>query len=97
MGLHFVEFSLTNQVDTFAFDPGFFFVIFFFLVVFVVNQTVVDDLSEVLRHFDSGAKVPSTVKAFMFTRPDWSLCDDEEFADFPVAKLIAIAVAIPVT
>ena len=64
------------------------------LVVLVVAEAVVDNLGQVLRHFDPGAKVASAIEAFMLLRPQWGLGDDEKFADFFVIKLITIAITV---
>ena len=63
-------------------------------MLFVVGQTVVDDLGKVLGHFSSGVEVCRAIKTFVFFGSDGSLGDNHKFADFSVTKLITIAVTV---
>ena len=60
----------------------------------IIAKAIIDDLGEVLRKFDTWAKISCSIKAFVFSRPYRGLSHNQKFADFTVAKLIAITIAV---
>ena len=60
----------------------------------VVDEPVVDDLRQLLRHLGPGDKVASAVKTLVLPRPARRLGDDDELADLAVRELVQVGVAV---
>ena len=51
-GFQLVEFGLTDDIDVFTFDPCFFLFLVFEAVFLEIYEAVINDLGQVLRHFN---------------------------------------------